>query len=145
MILSPPVLFLLSRLSSAGFSAYAVGGCVRDSLLGKQPHDWDLCTNALPDQIKEVFSSGASGRYRFEARNGDRYPGSQSIRNHYIPYGRRLFRITGILISVSYVDRVDEDLARRDFTINAHGHRFRQKFWTFSAERRISRKGSYAA
>ena len=46
---------LISRLNEAGFAAYAVGGCVRDSLLGLDPHDWDLCTSALPEDMLRVF------------------------------------------------------------------------------------------
>lgn len=45
----------ISALEDAGFAAYAVGGCVRDSLLGLTPQDYDLCTNALPEQTKAVF------------------------------------------------------------------------------------------
>ena len=56
MQLPPPVFSLITRLRSAGFPAYAVGGCVRDSLLGLEPHDWDLCTSASPDQMREVFA-----------------------------------------------------------------------------------------
>ena len=55
--LPPAVTDLLNRLQSAGYAAYAVGGCVRDSFLGLTPHDWDLCTSALPEQIQEVFRS----------------------------------------------------------------------------------------
>lgn len=46
---------LSTIIQNAGFECYCVGGCVRDSLLGKEPHDWDLCTNALPDQILDLF------------------------------------------------------------------------------------------
>ena len=45
----------LDALEAAGFAAYAVGGCVRDMYLGRQPHDYDLCTAALPEQIQAVF------------------------------------------------------------------------------------------
>jgi tRNA nucleotidyltransferase (CCA-adding enzyme) len=55
MQLPETVQALLSRLRNAGFSAYAVGGCVRDTMLGKKPKDWDLCTSALPEQMKELF------------------------------------------------------------------------------------------
>ena len=55
MNLPVPVATLLNRLKEAGFSAYVVGGCVRDSLLGLQPHDWDICTSALPEQMQRVF------------------------------------------------------------------------------------------
>ena len=48
LILPSAVSNLLSRLTRAGFSAYVVGGCVRDALLGIAPHDWDICTSALP-------------------------------------------------------------------------------------------------
>ena len=46
---------IIGRLNRAGYEAWAVGGCVRDSLLGRTPHDWDLCTSALPEQVAEVF------------------------------------------------------------------------------------------
>ena len=46
---------LLDTLHRAGYAAYVVGGCVRDSLLGLTPHDWDLCTSALPQQVMELF------------------------------------------------------------------------------------------
>ena len=46
---------VLSALHQAGFEAYAVGGCVRDSILGRTPDDWDITTNALPGQVKQVF------------------------------------------------------------------------------------------
>ena len=45
---------LLARLHGAGYAAYAVGGCVRDSLLGRTPQDWDLCTSARPEQVHRV-------------------------------------------------------------------------------------------
>ena len=49
------VMQLIRALRGAGHSAHVVGGCVRDSLLGRTPHDWDLCTIALPEQVAEVF------------------------------------------------------------------------------------------
>ena len=47
---------ILNRLTAAGFQAYAVGGCVRDSLLGTVPGDWDICTSALPEETEACFS-----------------------------------------------------------------------------------------
>ena len=47
---------MLERLNNNGYEAYLVGGCVRDSIMGKEPHDWDICTDALPSQTKRVFS-----------------------------------------------------------------------------------------
>ena len=55
MILPDYVLALINRLETAGFPTYAVGGCVRDMLLGLMPHDYDLCTAALPEQTEAVF------------------------------------------------------------------------------------------
>ena len=49
------VCFLIDRLEEAGFSAYAVGGCVRDSLLGREAHDWDITTSASPQEVKKIF------------------------------------------------------------------------------------------
>ena len=56
MFLPTHVAYAISRLENAGFSAYAVGGCVRDSLLGLTPQDYDLCTNASPAETKAVFA-----------------------------------------------------------------------------------------
>ena len=55
IVLEPGASALLDALHRAGFAAYAVGGCVRDSLLGLAPHDWDLCTAARPGQVMELF------------------------------------------------------------------------------------------
>ena len=46
---------IIEKLESAGYEAYAVGGCVRDSLMGRTPKDWDVCTNALPEEVLRVF------------------------------------------------------------------------------------------
>ena len=47
---------LMNRLAEAGYSAYAVGGCVRDTLRGKKPKDWDICTSARPEETERVFA-----------------------------------------------------------------------------------------
>ena len=54
--LPTPVRTAIERLNERGFEAYAVGGCVRDSLLGKEPKDWDVTVSSTPDETKEVFS-----------------------------------------------------------------------------------------
>ena len=56
MILPSYVVLAVERLETSGYEAWAVGGCVRDACLGFTPHDYDLCTNALPEQIKAVFA-----------------------------------------------------------------------------------------
>ena len=55
IILPEKVQYILHTLEEAGFEAYAVGGCVRDSLLGREPDDWDITTSARPQQVKAVF------------------------------------------------------------------------------------------
>ena len=57
LTLDPGAAALLDALHAAGYAAYAVGGCVRDSLLGRTAHDWDLCTSALPQQVMELFGA----------------------------------------------------------------------------------------
>ena len=47
--------FIINRLEEAGYEAYAVGGCVRDSLLGRNPADWDITTSAMPEEVKKLF------------------------------------------------------------------------------------------
>ena len=118
MQLPVPVQDLIARLRGAGFPAYAVGGCVRDSLLGLTPHDWDLCTAASPEEMKRVFAGERI------AETGLRHGTLTVIRDH-IPYEITTFRTEGSYSdhrhpdSVSFVTDVREDLARRDFTINA--------------------------
>ena len=118
MRLPPAVTDLIARLNEAGFSAYAVGGCVRDSLLGLDPHDWDLCTSALPEDMLRVF------RNERVAETGLKHGTLTVIRDH-VPYEITTFRVDGAYTdhrhpdSVSFVGDVGRDLARRDFTINA--------------------------
>ena len=109
---------LISRLEQSGFSAYAVGGCVRDSILGLRPNDWDLCTSALPQQMQHVF------RDLHTVETGLKH-GTLTVVVDHVPYEITTFRTDGSYTdhrhpdSVSFVDNVKDDLARRDFTINA--------------------------
>ena len=118
MRLPPEVSGILSQLTAAGYSAYAVGGCVRDTLLGKVPHDWDLCTSALPEQLQAVFAKDRT------VTAGLKH-GTLTVIRDRIPYEITTYRIDGDYTdhrhpdSVSFVDRIDLDLSRRDFTVNA--------------------------
>ena len=109
---------LISRLEQAGYSAYAVGGCVRDALLSRRPSDWDLCTSALPAQMQEVFR----GEHIIET--GLKH-GTLTIVIAHVPYEITTFRTDGTYTdhrhpdSVTFVDNVAGDLSRRDFTVNA--------------------------
>ena len=109
---------LLARLHRAGYAAYAVGGCVRDSLLGRTPQDWDLCTSARPEQVLALFGEGQC------------IPTGLQHGTVTIKYGGQLYETTTFRTEGAYTDGrhpdevhfvpdVRQDLARRDFTINA--------------------------
>ena len=118
LTLDPGAAALLDALHAAGYAAYAVGGCVRDSLLGRTAHDWDLCTSALPQQVMELFGTEQC------------IPTGLQHGTVTIKYGGQLYETTTFRTEGSYTDGrhpdevqfvpdVQEDLARRDFTINA--------------------------
>ena len=118
LTLDPGAAALLDTLHAAGYAAYAVGGCVRDSLLGRTAHDWDLCTSALPQQVMELFGTEQC------------IPTGLQHGTVTIKYGGQLYETTTFRTEGSYTDGrhpdevqfvpdVREDLARRDFTINA--------------------------
>ena len=109
---------LLIELNRNGFEAFIVGGCVRDSILGKTPHDWDICTNAKPDGIKECLS-------KYHTIDTGIKHGTVSVE-----IDKEIFEITTYRIDGEYSDNrhpknvdfttnIIDDLARRDFTINA--------------------------
>ena len=111
--------FILLLLQEAGYEAYIVGGCVRDSLLGKEPHDWDICTSATPKEMKRAFSSLSTHD------TGIKHGTLTVISVDGKPYEITTFRKDGAYSdyrhpdSVSFVTDLREDVARRDFTINA--------------------------
>lgn len=110
---------LIGALNEQGFEAWAVGGCVRDSLLGKDPKDWDLCTSARPDQVKECFA----GTYKV-LETGIQH-GTVTVLAGTETYEITTYRAEGDYEDhrrpeeVTFVNSLEEDLARRDFTINA--------------------------
>ena len=116
--IEPGASALLDALHRAGFAAYAVGGCVRDSLLGLAPHDWDLCTAARPEQVMELFGEKQC------IPTGLQH-GTVTVKRNGRLYEITTFRTEGSYSdgrhpdSVAFVPDVREDLARRDFTINA--------------------------
>ena len=109
---------LLDTLHRAGYAAYVVRGCVRDSLLGLTPHDWDLCTSALPQQVMELF--GAQRCIPTGLQHG-----TVTVKQSGALYEITTFRTEGTYTDgrhpdeVHFVPDVREDLARRDLTINA--------------------------
>ena len=116
--LEPGAAALLDALHAAGYAAYAVGGCVRDSLLGLTPHDWDLCTSAAPEQVIELFGEASC------IPTGLQH-GTVTVKRGGKLYETTTFRTEGAYSdgrhpdAVHFVPDVREDLARRDFTINA--------------------------
>lgn len=118
MKMDPGAAEVIAALHRAGYKAYAVGGCVRDSLMGKTPHDWDICSSALPEQVLAVFG---------EARcipTGLKH-GTITVKQSGGLYEVTTFRTEGTYTdgrhpdAVDFVTRVEEDLSRRDFTMNA--------------------------
>lgn len=111
------VLALLAALDRAGHQAWAVGGCVRDLTLGRRPHDWDVCTSATPDQMKSALA-----KFRL-IETGLRHGTLTALTPQ--PIEVTTYRVDGPYVGhrrpaeVRFVDRLEEDLARRDFTINA--------------------------
>ncbi len=118
MYLPACVLQCIHTLEAAGFEAYAVGGCVRDSLLGLTPNDYDLCTNATPAQTAALFAGHTL------VRSGEKH-GTIGVVLDGAVYEITTFRKEGGYQDsrhpdwVEFVPDIREDLARRDFTVNA--------------------------
>lgn len=113
-----PVQFIIQELEKCGHEAYMVGGCVRDSILGRSPHDYDICTSATPDEIMKSFP------YEHIIPTGLQH-GTVTILINNEPYEVTTYRIDGEYTDCRRPNRVEftknliKDLERRDFTINA--------------------------
>ena len=118
MYLPKSVLFCVNSLENAGFPTYAVGGCVRDALLGLTPHDYDLCTAATPSQTAALFATLPL------VLAGEKH-GTVGVVTDGGVIEITTFRTEGTYADsrhpdfVEFVDNVEQDLARRDFTVNA--------------------------
>ncbi len=112
------VMLALSMLNEAGFEAYMVGGCVRDFLLHKTPDDYDITTNALPEQTEEVFKN-------FKCITIGKKHGTIAVIINKMQIEITTYRIDGIYTdkrhpeTVSFSSQLKDDLSRRDFTVNA--------------------------
>ncbi len=109
---------IISTLEQSGFEAYVVGGCVRDSLLGLEPHDWDICTSATPEKVMSCFS-------RKKIVGTGMKHGTVTVLTEDNGYEVTTFRIDGGYSdrrrpdNVMFTTDICKDLARRDFTMNA--------------------------
>ena len=116
IILPEPVNHIIDTLNQAGFEAYAVGGCVRDSIMGRTPDDWDITTSASPQQVKRLF--------RHTIDTGIQH-GTVTVMLRKIGYEVTTYRIDGEYEDnrhpkqVVFTKSLEEDFKRRDFTVNA--------------------------
>ena len=107
---------IISKLEKADFEAYAVGGCVRDSILGRSPEDWDITTSAKPEEVKRLFNATIDTGLQH---------GTVTVVIEKEGFEVTTFRLDGDYTDGRHPDRVaftsslTEDLRRRDFTINA--------------------------
>ena len=110
------VKYILEKLNNAGYEAYAVGGCVRDSILGRVPDDWDITTSAKPEETKALFSKTIDTGIQH---------GTVTVMCNHVGYEVTTYRIDGEYEDsrhpkeVIFTSDLLEDLKRRDFTINA--------------------------
>ena len=110
------VKYILEKLNNAGYEAYAVGGCVRDSILGRVPDDWDITTSAKPEETKALFPRTIDTGIQH---------GTVTVMCNHVGYEVTTYRIDGEYEDsrhpkeVIFTSDLLEDLKRRDFTINA--------------------------
>ena len=107
---------VIQTLEQHGFEAYIVGGCVRDSILGRTPGDWDITTSASPQEVKEIFDHTVDTGIEH---------GTVTVLMNHEPYEVTTYRVDGKYEDhrrpneVHFTKSLREDLLRRDFTINA--------------------------
>src|SRR3989344_6401134 len=120
LIIPPEVKTLSQTLKKAGFEAYLVGGCVRDLLINREPKDWDITTNATPEEIQKLFTETF-----YENKYGTVGVVTESTDPHLKVIEITPYRIEGKYSNmrhpdeVRFSDKLTDDLKRRDFTINA--------------------------
>ena len=122
MIIKIPdeVKYIIDTLESNGYDAYAVGGCVRDSILGSEPKDWDICTPALPEQTIKYFAE-----YNINIIETGLKHGTVTLILNHKPFEVTTYRIDGVYSDnrrpdkVRFVNDLKSDLSRRDFTVNS--------------------------
>ena len=123
IVLPEKVKYLIDTIMEAGYEAYAVGGCIRDSILGRKPNDWDITTSASPQQIKSLFKRTIDTGLQH---------GTVTVLLEQEGFEVTTYRVDGKYedgrhpSSVTYTVDLKEDLKRRDFTINAIAYNDRE-------------------
>lgn len=141
MILPKEVKNIIADLNKAGFEAYAVGGCIRDFILGREPYDWDVTTNAKPEKIQKIFEKSV-----YENDFGTVAVNTESNNEKL-----KIIEITTYRVEEKYTDKrhpdkveftskLEDDLARRDFTINAIAYDGKKFIDPFNGEEDIKNK-----
>lgn len=131
----------IKSLNDAGFEAYAVGGCVRDFILGREPYDWDITTSAKPEEIQKIFKKSV---YENEF-------GTVAINTESSDPKLKIIEITTYRIEEKYTDKrhpdsvkftskLKDDLARRDFTVNAIAYDGKKFIDSFGGQEDIKNK-----
>ena len=108
--------FIIEELEKNGFEGFVVGGCVRDTIMGRKPNDWDIATNARPEEVMDIFDKTIPTGVKH---------GTVTVLVDKIPYELTTYRIDGEYVDMRHPENVEfsknivDDLSRRDFTINA--------------------------
>jgi poly(A) polymerase/tRNA nucleotidyltransferase (CCA-adding enzyme) len=133
-----PIIEIIQKLEAAGFEAFVVGGCVRDLLIDVEPKDWDVTTNAKPEEVAKIFPDSfcenAFGTVGVKSEVGVVEVTTYRIESKYSDKRRP--------DKVKFAKTLDEDLSRRDFTVNALALRIANQSPTFPFLERSSRNSS---
>ncbi|MFA5023099.1 MAG: hypothetical protein WC537_02440, partial [Candidatus Paceibacterota bacterium] len=115
------ILDITETLQNRGFLAYLVGGCVRDSLIGREPKDWDITTNATPEEIEPLFTKTIYENLFGTVTVVNEETEDETLRNVEVTPFRTEANYSDRRHpdQIKFSDKLEDDLARRDFTINA--------------------------
>src|SRR3989344_2330771 len=141
MTLPKEVKEIIKALNGAGFEAYAVGGCVRDFILEREPYDWDITTNAEPEKIQKIFKNSV-----YENQFG-----TVAVKTESENERLKIIEITTYRVEEKYTDKrhpdivkftakIEDDLSRRDFTVNAIAYDGKKFIDPFNGQKDIEKK-----
>lgn len=125
MKISKDAEYIINKLNQNGYEAYIVGGCVRDSVLGVEPKDWDITTSALPNEVKRIFPHTYDTGIQHGTVTVVIDKKNYEVTTYRIETGYSDFRHPERVI---YTEKIEEDLSRRDFTMNAIAYNSKDGF-----------------